>query len=95
MPTFKRLTEEEIAALEPRRRTGLGTQRRELAETYRENLSAYQPGDWVEVALEEGEKRDTVKMRLKRVAKELGMQLAFRRTRGDRLRFQINGQGAE
>ena len=94
MAMFRRLTEEEITASQPRRRSGVGAQRRALTEEYRQNLSAYTPGDWVEVALEEGEKRDTVKMRLKRVAEELGMQLAFRRTRGDRLRFQVQAPAA-
>ena len=89
MAMFRRLTEEEIAASQPRRRGSVGAERRALTEEYRQNLSAYQPGDWVEVALEEGEKRDTVKMRLKRVAEDLGIRLDFKRTRGERLRFQV------
>ena len=89
MAQFRRLTQEDIAAIQPRRRKGVSEQRKATAETYRDNLRQYQAGDWVEVTLEPEDKRDTVKARLKRAAQALDMQLDFKRTRGERLRFQI------
>ena len=89
MAQFRRMADEEIAALQPPRRKGGGDQRKAIADAYRANLRDYKAGDWVEVNLDAEDKRDTVKARLKRAADTLGIRLDFKRTRGERLRFQI------
>lgn len=89
MAQFRQMTDEELAALEPRKPKGVSSQRKNIAEAYRNNLKGYKSGDWIEVTLDPGDKRDTVKNRLKRAADALGLKLDFKRTRGERLRFQI------
>ena len=89
MPKFTRLTEEQVDALQPKRAKGVASQRKAIADSYRENLKSFQRGEWVEVTLDPGDKRDTVKNRLKSAAGALGVELDFKRTRGDKLRFQI------
>jgi hypothetical protein len=89
MPQFRQLTQEEVEQTRSKTKRN-GNERRQIAEAYRNNLTQYGPGDWVEVTLDDGEKRDTVKLRLKRAATDLGFKLDFKRTRGDRLRFQVN-----
>lgn len=89
MAQFTKMTDEEVALLQARRQKAGGDQRKVTAETYRSNLAQFKSGDWVEVTLDAADKRETVKSRLKRAADTLGVQLEFKRTRGDRLRFQI------
>ena len=89
MAQFRQVTREEVDQMDGGRAKGVGDQRREAAELYRSSLSQFGPGAWVEVMVDEGEKRDTVKNRLKRAADDLGLSLAFRRTRGSHLRFRI------
>lgn len=89
MAHFRALTKTEVDEMQQPRNKGVSDQRKALAEAYRDELSQYKPGDWVEVTLDSGEKRDTVKNRLKRAARARGVEIEFKRTRGDRLRFQI------
>ncbi|MFN8471274.1 MAG: hypothetical protein U0822_03565 [Anaerolineae bacterium] len=89
MAKFRALTKDEVDEMQQPRNKGVSDQRKALAEAYRTELSQYRPGDWVEVTLDAGEKRDTVKNRLKRAARARGVDIEFKRTRGDRLRFQI------
>jgi hypothetical protein len=53
MPTVRKLTPQEVQTLE---RTGMG-QRRLVEEQYDAFLAGYEPGDYGEAELEEGEKR--------------------------------------
>lgn len=89
MAQFNKMTDEQIAEFENRRLKGGSDQRKVVAEQYRNNLGQFKRGDWVEVTLDPGDKRETVKSRLKRAAETLGVDLEFKRTRGDRLRFQL------
>ena len=89
MAQFRLLEKDEVAAMQPRARKEGGDRRKLIAQTYRAHLQSYEPGDWVEVNLDPDDNRDTVKARLKQAAEVLGIKLAFKRTRGERLRFQI------
>ncbi len=89
MVKFRAMTKQEVDDMQQARNKGVSDQRKALAEAYRDELSQYNAGDWVEVTLDADEKRDTVKNRLKRAARALGVDIEFKRTRGDRLRFQI------
>ena len=89
MPKFARMTEDQIDALQSKRAKGVASQRKAIADNYRENLKSFQRGDWVEVTLDPEDRRDTVKNRLKSAAEALGVELDFKRTRGEKLRFQI------
>lgn len=70
MPQFTKLSDEEVRGLttpKPRQNP------RELnRQKYIAYLRDFQPGDWVSVELEEGEKRITEKNRLNAAAKALG-----------------------
>ncbi len=89
MAQFRRMEEDEVAAMQPRPRKEGSDRRKTIAQNYRASLQSYGPGDWVEVNLDPDDNRDTVKARLKRAADALGLKLMFKRTRGERLRFQI------
>ena len=89
MAQFRALSQQEVDEMQKPRTKGVSDQRRALAEVYRNELAQYKSGDWVEVSPDPGEKRDTVKNRLKRAARARGLDIEFKRTRGDRLRFQI------
>lgn len=89
MAQFRRMEDEEVAALQPRPRKQGGDRRKVIAQGYRESLQSYASGDWVEVNLDPDDNRDTVKARLKRAADAMGIKLMFKRTRGEKLRFQI------
>jgi hypothetical protein len=83
MPTFRRLSAEEIAELQPRRRGSV-----DLSE-YRQFLENLAPGEGGEVALSTTERRQTVKRRLTAAAQSLGKQLRYRRSPADIVQFEI------
>jgi hypothetical protein len=85
MPTFHRLSAEEIAALRPRRTGSV-----DLSE-YRQFLETLAPGEGGEVALGSGDQRRTVKRRLSTAAKQMNKQLRYRRSTDDTLRFEVQG----
>lgn len=86
MPKLTRMSEDEVQALTTRKPKE--NERQKIRQEYTEYLKGFKPGDWVSVELEEGEKRQTVKNRLKAAGKELGYNLNFSRTRGA-LRFEV------
>ena len=90
MPRLSKLNEEEVKALTEKKPAQSG--REMVRRQYVDYLKNYNPGDWVSVDLEEGEKRQTVKNRLTAAAKQLGYQLNFIRTRGA-LKFEVQKQG--
>jgi hypothetical protein len=84
MPVFRKLTPQEAGLL-----SGLGV-RKVIEIEYDALLSGFDPGDFGEVVLEEGEKRMTVMNRIKAAAKRAGIRLVFRRSSNPALlRFQI------
>jgi hypothetical protein len=85
MPTMRKMTHDEVRALENK---GKG-QRKLIEEQYDAILSDYTEGDYGEALLEEEENRLTVRNRLKAAARRRGFSLEFRRTKDDLLRFQI------
>ena len=90
MVKIRKLTEEEIEKLTRPKGARQGPSQRELIrQQYRQYLEGLKPGDWAAVELEEGEKKLTVRNRLKRAAKELGYELEFKRSRGPVVYFQV------
>jgi hypothetical protein len=86
MPTFRRLSAEEIAALRvPRGRVI------DLSE-YRQFLEGLAPGEGGELALGPEEQKRTVKRRLTTVAKQMNKTVHYRRSEGDVLRFEVQGR---
>ena len=89
MPEFKKLSKEEIERIKAKIQNRKGPSQRELLrQEYIKYLRQYAPGDWVDVTLTRGEKKQTIKNRLKRAAKELGYDLRFQRTK-ESIRFEI------
>lgn len=86
MPTLNKMNSDEIEALK-KKKSGL-SERAKTRQEYIEKLNKFQPGDWISVDLNEGDKRQTVRNRLKTAAKELGYHLNFMRTRNN-LIFEI------
>jgi hypothetical protein len=94
MPQIRKLTQAEVETLEYKP-TG---QRKLVEEQYDAILSDYSAGEYGEAALEPEEKRLTVRNRLRAAAVRRGLDIDFRRTNGDFIRFQVidadDGQGA-
>ncbi len=86
MPKLTKLNSEEIEAMK-KKKSGL-SERAKIRQEYVDYLNTFQPGDWVSVELDDGDKRQTVRNRLKTAAKELGYHLNFMRTRNN-LIFEI------
>jgi hypothetical protein len=85
MPNFRKLDPEEVQAYENK---GKGT-RKLVEEQYDSILADYAVGEYGEAVLDEGENRLTVRNRMKAAATRRGIDINFRRTTGDLLRFQI------
>ena len=90
MPQVRKLAPEEIQALETK---GKGP-RKLTEEQYDAILSEYEVGDYGEAVLDEGEKRLTVRNRLKAAADRRTVGISFRRIQGNTLRFQIVAPGS-
>lgn len=94
MPQLRKLSSAEVQTLEYKP-TG---QRKLIEEQYDTILSDYAAGEYGEAALEPDEKRLTVRNRLRAAAVRRGLDIDFRRTNGDFIRFQVvehtNGNGA-
>jgi hypothetical protein len=86
MPKLTKLSVEEVEAMKAKK-SGQ-SERGRIRQQYVDYLKGYQPGDWVSVEMEMGEKRQTVKNRLVAAAKELDYKLNFVRSRGS-LRFEV------
>ena len=85
MPQIRKLTPAEVQTLEYKP-TG---QRKLIEKQYDAILSDYAVGEYGEAALEPDEKRLTVRNRLRAAAVRRGLDIDFRRTNGDFIRFQI------
>jgi hypothetical protein len=94
MPQVRKLAPEEVQDIQNKGK-GLRTL---VAEQYDAILSDYAVGEYGEATLESDENRLTVRNRMKAAAGRRNVGIAFRRTSGDILRFQIveqnNGNGA-
>src|SRR3712207_2602566 len=69
--------------------------RRLVEEQYDAFLAGYEPGDYGEAALDEGENRLSARNRFKAAAARRGLSLTFPRTNGKVLRFQVASSAAE
>jgi len=85
MPSVRKLSVAEIDALQNRRK-GL---RKQVEEEYDGILRDYTAGEYGIAELGAEENRLTVRNRLKAAANRRGMSIAFRRTKGPQLRFQV------
>jgi hypothetical protein len=85
MPQIRKLTPAEVETLEYKP-TG---QRKLVEEQYDAILSDYAAGEYGEAALDPEEKRLTVRNRLRAAAVRRGLDIDFRRTSGDFIRFQV------
>jgi len=85
MPQMRKLTPAEVQTLEYKP-TG---QRKLIEAQYDAILSDYAAGEYGEAALEPDEKRLTVRNRLRAAAVRRGLEIDFRRTNGDFIRFQV------
>jgi hypothetical protein len=88
MPTFKRYTAEELESLTAKPKS----ERAQSQAEYQGYLAELSVGDGGELTPEEGEKRLTVKNRLKAAAKASGKEIEFLRTRGEAVRFKVTGE---
>mgnify|MGYP001039839637 CR=1 FL=1 len=82
MPTFEKLSREDISdILEAKRRGRTKSPRQRVLERYKEQLMSLEVGEGMEVSLEPSDNRQTVKNRLRRAASDLGYQIEFIRSR--------------
>jgi hypothetical protein len=86
MPTFRRLSAEEVAALRKARGRAV-----DLSE-YRQFLEGLAPGEGGELALSPDEQKRTVKRRLTTAARQMNKEVVYRRSEGDVLRFEVQGR---
>ena len=83
MPIFNPLSKEDIEDIIEQKRTGRRiSQREKILRMFMTRLQPLAVGEGLEVIVEEGENRQTVKNRLKRAASRLGYEIEFIRARG-------------
>jgi hypothetical protein len=85
MPSFRRLSAEEVAAMRARRRGSV-----DLTE-YSDFIRGLDVGEGGEVILEAAEQKRTVKRRLTRAARQLSKDVRYRRSEGNTIRFEVRG----
>jgi hypothetical protein len=88
MPIVRKLTAEEVAALESKRSKG-DNARPEIAVQYDQFLIEFQPNELGEVTLDEGERKLNIRNRLRAAAERHGLKLEFIRTNGIIVRFKV------
>ncbi len=90
MPKLVEISKEQFHATtkKPRAANKKLTKREKIHRRYLRMLKPYVKGGFVEVTVQKGETRQTVKNRLKRAADDLGVKLEFKRTRG-KIRFEV------
>jgi hypothetical protein len=90
MPQVRKLALEEVQAIENK---GKGL-RKLTEEQYDQFLADYEVGDYGEAELDDGEKRLTVRNRLKAAAGRRQVGLDFKRTQGSIIRFKVIEPGS-
>jgi hypothetical protein len=85
MPSFRRLSAEEVAAMRARRRGSV-----DLTE-YSDFIRGLDIGEGGEVVLADSEQKRTVKRRLTRAARQLNKDVRYRRSEGNTIRFEVRG----
>lgn len=83
MPTFEKLSEDDVNDILEAKSRGRGkSQRERILEQYMDQLKGLEVGEGLSVQLEKGDNRQTVKNRLRRAASRLGYEIEFIRSRG-------------
>ncbi|RME83371.1 MAG: hypothetical protein D6775_08290 [Caldilineae bacterium] len=83
MPTFEKLSKDEVEEILEAKRRGRGkSQRERILEKYVEQLEGLAVGEGMAIRLEESDNRQTVKNRIRRAASRLGYEIEFIRSRG-------------
>jgi hypothetical protein len=85
MPSFRRLSADEVAAMRARRRGSV-----DLTE-YADFIRGLDVGEGGEVVLADAEQKRTVKRRLTRAARQLSKDVRYRRSEGNTIRFEVRG----
>jgi hypothetical protein len=85
MPKFKKLSAEELATF----RAPVSGERARVREEYKSYLKGLKPGEGGELRLVEDEKKTSVKNRIKRAADDMGVEIQFKRSDQDSVRFAI------
>ena len=88
MPKFKKLTPEELAKPRPPA-NGERAKNREEYKGFLKGLKAEEGG---ELLLSDDEKKITIKNRLKRAAEDMGLNVVFKRSGENSVRFQLKGE---
>jgi hypothetical protein len=91
MPIMRKLRDEEATALDNK---GMSARDITMAQ-YDQLMADFEPNDYGQADLSEGERKLTVRNRLKAAAERRGFTLEFIRTPGAALRFKVVGDGAE
>lgn len=86
MPKFTKLTAAELKA---KTHVPLTGERAKVRQQYQGYLKGLKSGEGGELKLGKGEKKVTVKNRLKRAAADLDVQLRFKRTDAQTVRFEV------
>ena len=90
MPQLRKLAPEEVQAIENKGKP----QRKITEEQYDAFLANYAVGDYGEAELDEDEKRLTVRNRLRAAASRRSVDIDFKRTQGNTIRFKIIEPGS-
>jgi len=92
MPKLSKISEAEFnIAPKPKAKPKRISKNERVQRRYQRYLEPFAKGGYVEVSMAAGEKRQTVKNHLKRAAKELGLTLEFKRTKG-KIRFEVKSK---
>ena len=82
MPAFSKLEKEKVEEILTTKQRGHGSSQRELAlKPYIEQLKSLEIGEGLEIRLAQTDNRQTVKNRILRAAKRLGIEVKFIRSR--------------
>src|SRR5690348_13949785 len=91
MPIIRKMTQDEIEDFKGHKMS----QRQRTAREYDSMIEGFQTGDWGEVVLSEADNKLTIRTRLQAAAERHGFALAFQRTQGMILRFEVIPPGAK
>lgn len=85
MPNFKKLSAEDLSTTH----STISGERARVRDEYCGYLRGLKPGEGGELQLADNEKKITVKNRIKRAATELSLDIEFKRSGEDLVRFRL------
>lgn len=94
MPSVRKLTVEEVEALEVKQNKGSNA-RSEIAQQYDQFLIEFGPNEHGEVELEEGDNKLNIRNRLRAAAERRGLKLEFIRSNGIIVRFKVLSENGD